>query len=168
MTLAERTWTFAERRPKALGPWGDEPDKVQWIDEATGLDCLAVRNHMGAWCGYVGLPPGHALYGAGYDEAHDRMPGLAVHGGLTYAGRCQTDDPDMGICHVPAPGRPDDVWCGHAFDLIPRFLEPPLGPLLSRHTLPDEVYRDLEYVRTEVTSLAAQLARTESPLGAER
>lgn len=33
-----------------IGQWTNEPDKVQWIDEATGLDCLIVR-HRG--CGHL-------------------------------------------------------------------------------------------------------------------
>lgn len=36
---------------------------------------------------------------------HRGLPCLAVHGGLTYSDRCHDD-----ICHVPAPGEPDDVW----------------------------------------------------------
>ena len=33
------------------GPWQDEPDKIQWQDEETGLPCLIVRGHMGFLCG---------------------------------------------------------------------------------------------------------------------
>ena len=29
------------------GPWQDEPDKVVWVDPATGLDCMAKRNRLG-------------------------------------------------------------------------------------------------------------------------
>lgn len=50
------------------GAWSDEADKVQWVDEATGLDCLIVRNNGGALCGYVGVPESHPLYGVGYSE----------------------------------------------------------------------------------------------------
>ena len=38
------------------GPWDNEPDKAQWIDEASGYDCLIVRGGGGALCGYVGVP----------------------------------------------------------------------------------------------------------------
>ena len=52
------------------GPWDNEPDKIQWVDETTGLDCLMVRNWWGSWCGYVGVPEGHPLYEVGtYDES---------------------------------------------------------------------------------------------------
>lgn len=157
------------------GPWDDEPDKVQWIDEATDLDCLAVRNHHGSWCGYVGVPPGHPWHGQHYDEL-----GADVHGGLTFADRCMEDMPeDQGVCHVPAPGRPADVWwlgfdCGHFMDLSPG-MEARLRQLREQH--PDlkrnherlqamtsespvwhDVYRTLDYARAETARLAAQAA----------
>jgi hypothetical protein len=47
------------------GPWQDEPDALDWRDEATGYTCAIRRNLAlsGALCGYVGVPPGHALHG---------------------------------------------------------------------------------------------------------
>jgi hypothetical protein len=45
------------------GEWDDEPDKMQWQDEATGLPCLIVRGPVGALCGYVGVPEGHPCFG---------------------------------------------------------------------------------------------------------
>lgn len=91
------------------GEWQDEPDKVQWRDEATGLPCLIVRNHGGAWCGYVGISEGHALYGKGYGDCvrpeahpageevewhHECTPGgmLSAHGGITFADFCSSHD----------------------------------------------------------------------------
>jgi hypothetical protein len=95
----------------------------------------------------------------GYDEIDGD---ISVHGGLTYADRCQGD-----ICHVPAPGEPDDVWwfgfdCAHCWDVSPGTdaLMKKLGseePNVRR--LDDRtMYRDLAYVRAECESLAAQLA----------
>jgi hypothetical protein len=86
-------------------------------------------------------------------------PDVDVHGGLTYADRCQGT-----ICHVPESGRSHDVWwfgfdCAHAFDL---------APMLTKYRTPHdnaafrEVYRDLRYVKAEVTSLAKQLAEVEA------
>ena len=161
----ERSWT-QDGRPKLRrrgteagpGPWWDEPDKVQWIDPATGLDCLMVRNGWGAWCGYVGLPPGHPLHGVDYDVVD-----VDVHGGLTFAASCDDEAPeDGGICHVPFPGRPVDVWwlgfdCGHAWDLQPAMEE--RSRRLGYHSrLSDEVYRDWSYVADQVRDLALQLA----------
>lgn len=163
-----RTWTFAERKPKAAGPWSDEPDKAQWVDEATNLDCLIVRNRLGALCGYVGVPPEHPLHGKDYDQAHEAAA-IEVHGGLTFADRCQEGAEDgPGICHVPEPGRPAKVWwlgfdCAHAWDLVPGMRDVYeragiVGPAGYR-----DVYRDFDYVRSEVASLAAQLSAVREP-----
>lgn len=140
-------------QPLQEGPWNDEPDKIQWINGESDLDCLMVRNHNGAWCGYVGVPPGHPLYEkSAFDSPADR---LSVHGGLTFASKCDEDAPEgHGICHVPLPGREPDVWwlgfdCGHAWDL-----QPAMPGLLGLGT----TYRDVSYVMEQVTILALQLA----------
>lgn len=96
----------------ADGPWMTEPDYVSWVDEATGLDCLVVRNRMGALCGYVGMPVGHPWFGMHYDEVPQAMDS-AAHGGLTYSSECAGH-----ICH----DSPNEVWwlgfdCGHYGDL---------------------------------------------------
>lgn len=131
------------------GPWQDEPDRVEF--EHAGLPCLMKRNPTGVWCGYAAVPPGHPLHGQGYDE-----PDVCPHGGLTYANAC---DVDNGICHVPKPGEPDDVWwfgfdCAHAGDFLPAYNAYNLRvPRSIRGT-----YRDKAYVEAEVRSLAEQLA----------
>lgn len=51
--------------------WKDEPDRKEWRDEATGMPCLALRNSMGAWCGYVAVAPTHPAHGLHYDGAPD-------------------------------------------------------------------------------------------------
>lgn len=48
------------------GPWANEPDKLNWIDPETGLDCMIVRNRAGNLCGYVGVPESHPWFGVGY------------------------------------------------------------------------------------------------------
>lgn len=138
------------------GPWQDEPDRVAWR-HGTGLPCLVKRGPSGALCGYVAVPPGHPAHESDYDVVNVR-----VHGGLTYAASCDGDE-DTGICHVPEPGEPDNVWwlgfdCAHAFDLCPATV----GFMRSKGEawllIGGEVYRDLAYVRTEVEALAGQLA----------
>ncbi len=168
----ERTYTTVDKTGWADGPWMSEPDKVQWLDEATGYDCLVVRGPSGALCGYVGLPPEHPCHGVDYDRIVVPRPGgLRVHGGLTYADHCQEgDDEAVGICHVPLPGRSDNVWwlgfdCAHLHDLTPKYER-------TYHGFSDvgDVYRSLAYVRGEVVSLAAQLVnatpQAEAPDGA--
>ena len=157
--------TQRDRSKWGAGPWDSEPDdKTQWIDEATGLDCLAVRNHAGAWCGYVGLPATHPLHGKDY-SADIRFPSrdgeglksmeaaFSVHGGITYASACSGE-----ICHVPEDGRPDDVWwigfdCAHSGDLAPMDAHYDM----LRYRL-GGTYRNLHYVKSECAQLAEQLS----------
>lgn len=70
-----------------------------------------------------------------------------LHGGLTYASECRGH-----ICHVPEPGKPEDVWwfgfdCAHSGDLTPC-----LG-----FDFPGSTYHDVAYVQAECRSLAKQL-----------
>ena len=167
-----------EGPPWPEGPWTDEPDKVQWVDPATGLDCLLHRNHLGAWCGYVGVPRSHPMYGKHYGDVE-----VDVHGDLTYAATCQdTSDESIGICHVPEPGRPHDVWwfgfdCGHGGDFMPgsaalyielekthkRMMEenPALVSMPRRRLFADpeeDHYWTIDEARAEVEGMALQLA----------
>jgi hypothetical protein len=120
------------------GPWWDEPDQVDWTD-LTGIECRARRGPVGAWCGYVGVRPGHPLHGQDYDDLD-----VTVHGGLTFAG--------------PHVSGPPDVWwfgfdCAHAGDYAP-------GMVADGFTaFPGEVYRDLPYVLAEIMGLAEQVGR---------
>lgn len=223
-----REYTTEDKSEWGPGPWQDEPDKVQWVDEATGLDCLMVRNSAGTWCGYVGVGPDHPWHGIDYsacimgedcDEDPERYycdhrpDGIVrVHGGLTFASACQEPteeewskigdriaDPsllaeaekyptgdasrrldelrrqeDMSleewaeyqqarrICHVPAAGRPDNVWwfgfdCAHAGDLCPAYAARFGGSFASEY----ETYKARGYVEGEVRALAKQLAAVE-------
>ncbi len=175
--MAERSYTTIDKAAWGDGMWTSEPDKVQWVDEATDLDCLIVRNRMGALCGYVGVPPAHPWHGKHYgekvvatgDEWDGRIDGLVdVHGGLTYANACQEDAPEAeGICHVPLPGREPNMWwfgfdCGHSCDIAPAYesrdRERGMGPIRMGY----ESYRTVEYVRGQCRKLAQQLARPAS------
>jgi hypothetical protein len=164
--MNEQTWINdkVDRSEWGPGPWDGEPDKVQWKDDATGMDCLAVRNdHSGNWCGYVGVPPGHALHGADYDavrfEGEDGYPD--VHGGLTFADECvKADAPCRGICHIPEPEEPEHLWwfgfdCHHYRDLAPGAAVYDRKHGFDRG---DTTYRTLGYVQAECASLAKQIA----------
>lgn len=64
-----REWTTIDKKAEwGPGPWVGEPDKYQWVDEATGLDCLMVRGPMGSWCGYVGVTKDHPFFEVGYGD----------------------------------------------------------------------------------------------------
>ena len=151
--MKEQSWYTDIKTDWPRGPWDDEPDKIQWIDDITGLPCLIHRNRMGALCGYVGVPEDHPVYKKHYDEHH-----FTVHGGLTYGDLCaEGDDPSIGICHIPEPGEPDNVYwlgfdCGHLGDLSPNFEN-----IVYPGEFPKDVYRDVGYVKQECTQLAVQL-----------
>jgi hypothetical protein len=134
------------------GPWQNEADHVEF--RHLGFPCIVhrVESH-GGLCGYVAVPPGHPWHGVDF-ERDSREDGPTVHGGVTYADRCTGP-----VCHVPAPGEPDDVWwigfdCAHAGDI---------SPALNKHhdmrwgvLAIGEEYRTVEYVRAECTRLAEQ------------
>lgn len=99
------------------GPWQEEPDKAHWIHGC--LDCLIVRNSMGALCGYVGVPHDHLYYGEHYSNVD-----VTCHGGLTFSDPCRDEADEFGICHPEEECAHRDVWwlgfdCGHAMDFIP-------------------------------------------------
>ena len=163
--MEAREWRNTKDPKWGPGPWNNEPDKAQWRDEDTGLACLIVRNRMGGLCGYVGVSEGHPLFDVDYSSLDDYSAGSPhdVHGGLTFAGRCQTGPEEKTICRVA----PDDglVWwfgfdCGHSGDLLPG-LAAALTPSMQRslnEIRQGDVYRDLAYVKAECATLARNLA----------
>jgi hypothetical protein len=133
------------------GPWDDELDRYDF-KTAAGLPAIIYRNGMGALCGYVGVAPGHPCHGKECSEEPFR--GLRVHGGVSYAAACNET-----ICHVPAPGEPDNVWwvgfdCCRGRDLIPV-----VAQMQSRLSGKRELYRyrDVAFVRAWCEALAEQL-----------
>ncbi len=165
----------------ADGPWRGEADKLAWIDECTGYECIMLRDpRRGHLSGYVGVPHDHPLWGWDH-EAVPAEVGIEVHGGLSYSRACE-DGPQPArrrivreahrICHVPrtpaefepltnaTDHRPDaHVWwfgfaCNHLYDLVPVD-----GPR-SKHFMGAETkaeYRDDAYVVREILNLARQL-----------
>ena len=162
--METKTYTTIDRLALGwpAGPWDNEPDKMQWPDEATGLPCLAVRNPpAGNWCGYVGLPPEHPLYGKGYNN--DGVD-FEVHGGLTFANKCSPGENEaQGICHTPGPGEPDHVWwlgfdCAHYGDFSPQDKKYEAERGYPFTIMTDQQYRTLDYVRQQCAELATQVA----------
>lgn len=148
------------------GPWDDEPDKIQWLDEATGFPCLIVRNRMGGLCGYVGVPRGHRFYKVGYDAVsigdemeYNENNYPPAHGGLTFSNKCLEGPENGTICHVVEEGEDDDAWwlgfdCSHYMDITPRMLmlDAEFG-FQKEHGS----YKDVAYVKQNVAELAAWL-----------
>lgn len=145
-TVDKSEWT--------CGPWTDEPDKIQFQDEQTGLPCLIVRNQMGALCGYVGINKNHPHFKKEF--THEDFSDIMVHGGLTFSDTCQEGDECHSICHKVEKGEDDHIWwlgfdCNHSEDLSPRF---PVN--FCRET-----YKDIEYVKRQCKLLAKQLKEVE-------
>lgn len=141
------------------GEWDDEPDKMQWLDEETGLPCLLHRNRCGALCGYVGVNPGHPYYGVEYGVPNEVVD---VHGELTYAAFCDKDAKceETGICHVVEEGEEACVWwlgfdCNHCWDYAP-------GMPISPHPPGErETYKNVAFVQAECRALARKLREVE-------
>lgn len=163
MTFSKSYVGTADRTGWGSGPWDDEPDKAQWVDEQTDLDCLIVRNRYGALCGYVGVPSTHPAYGKDYDDQN-----VDVHGGLSYAAACrENEDPAHGICHVPEPGRAHDIWwfgfdMGHFMDIQPGmeafFVAQGIRSPTSTTGPFRATYKPIDYVVQQCQGLALQLA----------
>jgi hypothetical protein len=159
-----KTWTTIDKTKWPLrGEWDKEPDKAHWIDEKTGLDCLITRNTMGALCGYVGVPEAHPLFGKPCCDVS-----LLAHGSVNFADRCDPDaDEEKGLCHTAQDAANETVWwfgfdCSHSCDLKPAFTMPAFTMLIPPEfakmlAMWDETYRNFEFVKAEVESLAEQL-----------
>lgn len=154
ITFTENHTNSRDRSSWGRGAWDNEPsDKLVWVDKRTNLDCMMVRNHSGAWCGYVAVKPGHFLFGVNYTDLG--WGTVTVHGGLTYSDSCKGH-----ICH----GTEDEDhvhWfgfdCNHRCDKSPSGTDGGLGVVLFGNGTGDG-YRTQGYVIKEVTSLAKQIA----------
>lgn len=141
------------------GPWDDEPeDRVEWRSEGVPrLPCLIVRGPAGAWCGYVGVPPGHPWHGK--DDSQCRTADddyVDVHGGITYAAACN----GHAICHVPKPGESPDVWwlgfdCNHLGDEAPKSLALDIEHGYGRDWRGGS-YKTASYAKAQTEKLAQQ------------
>ena len=181
VVAAEEIFYDQAARPDGKGPWLGEADKISWRDEASGYDCIMLRDtDDGFLSGYVGIPHDHPLWG--WDNGAVPLDiGIEVHGGLTYSRLCE-EGPSPArrlavearrICHVtlrPAAYHPvahatdhrvedPHAWwfgfsCDHAYDLIPRHAQVSSRPKSSELA---RTYRDDAYVVRETIALAAQL-----------
>ena len=138
------------------GPWDSEPDKVTWLDAATGFPCLALRDpHFGHWCGYTALTRDHPMYGKEWLE----FSALKVRGGVTFAAACSPEGPRAQQVSQLTPGGSSPVWwvgfhCSGVLDTYPSLRGWRLG-------YPDweTTYRTLAYVKEQCAKLALQLSQ---------
>lgn len=131
------------------------------------LACFLRRSRVGAWCGYVALPPSRLLkrlvkYGRMQLPLRERKPvfstrvmrrvpydhrllrGIEVHGGLTFFGKLYSLKGGRGDRRTVL-----GFDCAHASDFIPGY-----G---SRIEQPFAAYRTKEFVINETKRLAEQI-----------
>jgi hypothetical protein len=88
------------RQPRQEGPWQDEPDKLAWIDKATGMPCIMLRARNGALSGYVAVSTEHPLFGYDYRAVPADL-GIQLHGGLNYSAPCDEEaDERVSVCGI--------------------------------------------------------------------
>ena len=133
-----------------MAEWLDEPHTDEF--EHAGLKCLILRHdELGHLCGYVGVLKGHPCYGKDSEHMpYDDLFPVEVHGGLTFS-RVGNDGDTW----------PKGFWwlgfdCAHAWDVVPSIEE-----LLRPARGPREGYKNFQYVKREIESLARQLATLE-------
>ena len=172
---ATQVFPVPARHPSGDGPWQQEPDKLAWVDAATGLPCTILRQEDGVLGGYTGVGEDHPLFGFEVDAVPGAL-GISPHGGLDYAAMCEDGPAEITICHPISashrarkrPGWSKDgddgddshqpLWwfgfqCNRNHDLVPgRQVNPnDLGAENGR------VYRDIAYVYSQTCRLARQL-----------
>ncbi|NOG70463.1 hypothetical protein [Roseicella sp. DB1501] len=150
--METKSYNTIDKSEWPRGEWDNEPDKVQWQDQATQLPCLAVRGPGGHWCGYVGVSEGHPYFKKEYDACD-----VQVHWGLTYSDHCQETESECdGVCHQPDESETDNVWwlgfdCAHSGDMTPKWAT------YFAYRAGLDTYRNLAFVQAECASLAQQL-----------
>lgn len=155
--------TFVDKQEWSLGPWKDEPDYVAWVDDETSYRCVMRRNVIGAWCGFVGLPPQHPLYMAAANDAAFRF--VDIHGGITFAAFMDEDatefQPAEKSWWVGFDAMQDGDYCPNAHAVNAKDRPKHMRRLKGKVSSLMQEYRDLEYVFNEVSFLAVQLAMFE-------
>lgn len=171
-------------------PWLDEPTDIAF--EHAGLQCVMHRKDtLFHWCGYIGIPKDHPLFGVGRSEESPVLgaaleqrlehpvgesPSFAVL--MSLLGGSIGGSPGVvfevhgGITwDGPYPGghperEAEGLWwygfdCAHAGDLSPRYALAAIGDF------PGHQWRDQNYARRQTERLAEQLAAI-TPLGADK
>lgn len=109
------------------GPWDNEADQKTWMHQ--GIPCVIRRTPLGHLCGYVALLSEHPLFNASKNHF---LSNINVHGGITF------DEIVDGIRWI-------GFDCAHFNDLSP-------GLSFSQG-----IYRNMQYVTTEVNNMAEQI-----------
>lgn len=129
------------------GPWTSEPDYAKWTDQATGYPCLIARSKQsGALKGFVGVSQGHPAHGQDKDSIPLDTNRFTL--GVSDAGEAPDTELDVDQ---------DRWWVG--FDCGRFKVDHTPAPQYSPTTLPDTQYKDIHFVKQQVTFLAAELRK---------
>lgn len=140
--------------------WFDDLEEFvicQVVDEFFMIDdypCIAFLNpYLKTWCGYCGVSPQSPLFEKDYDDIC-----IDCHGGLTYSGFRVLDIRGFSTPEISeyADYAYKDHWffgfdCAHYHDLVPG------SPFGNKNA----VYRNLDFVKKELKSVAAQIRTLE-------
>jgi hypothetical protein len=159
--------SYIDKSSWPIGPWLLEPDKVLWIDENTGYECLIKRiEELTHLCSYVGITKDHPLYNCSlFQFKTDSVLKdyfNTIHGGITmtYPGKEFDDEPgpnnQIGRKFIKDMQNPNDIfWIGidfiHKDDVIPKVSQS------SVENNGERIYKDIEYVKSETEKLAKLL-----------
>jgi hypothetical protein len=130
------------------GEWHEEPDEIDWHDEATNLPCLILReSFFGSLRGYVGVSASHPYYGK--DWSYQPIKALSVHGGINFSSH------EIQNFHIVEPD--SAIWwlgfdCGHGSDIVPS------AGFLNEAGL---TYKNINYLKEQCKRLALQLKALE-------
>lgn len=131
---SRRDWASHQVPP---GEWDNELKAARIIVGDT--PAVALKNWGHAWCGYIGFPPGHSMFGESYIDHYEDWPD--VHGGWTYSDRAE---------HLDAIAGMSGLWwigfdCAHSGDLLPGML----GYSKRRSW---ESFKTIEYVAGQIAA----------------
>lgn len=163
-------------RPSRQGPWNEELDYLQWRHFMNPYTFAIHRNHVGSWCGYLGINVGsteHLLFTNHFREhllaeltgevpvensIQSALNTFHVHGGVTYQRRDFQEDRERNPSTEPVPHflelpfTTQGYWigfdCAHGGDLMPN-----MPGILGEHGH----YRTQEYVVSELYHLSRQV-----------
>ena len=129
------------------GPWETEANEASFEEKASRYQCFVRRNKMGNLCGYVKVPESHPFHGLGYSTDAVDHAGIEIHGGITYSENAAPDG---------TKGWTFGFDTSHSMDF---------SPVVARYRPPsgNEVYRNMDYVKSECESLARQLFALATP-----
>jgi hypothetical protein len=148
-----------------LGPWKDEPDYLAWVDDETGYRCLLKRNIIGAWCGFVGVPPRHPLYMTPPNDTAFQF--VDVHGNVTFGGFMDEEggafSPPERTWWIGFDAMHDGDYCPNAHAVNAKDRPKHMRRLRGKTALLNQDYRDEEYMFNEVSFLAVELGMFEEP-----